>query len=350
MRAHSASKKQVIRITWQLYNKLHSLVSHCQPILPFEKNFANLAINIFHGPKASIFLKILQYIFLYPILIAISLLPFRVLYFLSDFIYFLGYKLFKYRVKMVTDNMTVSLPEKSENEIKSIVQQFYRNFFDITLESIKLLTISSKEIRTRMRKGDMQVLEDYKKQEESVILAIGHVGNWELGAAAYAIGNYPHVKGVYKPQTNQFFDELMIRIRTRFGGEVYPMDDTLDRMRENMGNQTAIGLLADHNPSSHTAYWHHFLGRETPVFTSVEMLARRFDFPVVYLRFIRLGRGRYEMNCEILAAKPKETKKHYITHTYFRMLEEDIYKQPDNYLWTHNRWKRKKEDLEKANK
>lgn len=244
--------------------------------------------------------------------------------------------------------MTISFPDKSQDEIHAIVQQFYHNFFDIALETIKLLTISKRQIRDRMIKGDMKVLEDYKKNGESVILAIGHFGNWELGAAAYAIGNYPHVKGVYKEQTNKFFDELMIRIRTRFGGEVYPMEDTLNRIRENMPNQTAIGLLADHNPSSHNAYWYHFLGRETPVFTSVEMLARRFDFPVVYLRFIRLGRGKYEMNCEILAAKPKETEKHYITHTYFRMLEEDIRNQPDNYLWTHNRWKRKKEDLAKA--
>jgi KDO2-lipid IV(A) lauroyltransferase len=195
--------------------------------------------------------------------------------------------------------------------------------------------------------GDMKALEDYKKEGKSVILAIGHVGNWELGAAAFAIGPYPHVKGVYKPVTNKFFDELMIRIRTRQGGGVYPMDDTLDRIRENMGNQTAIGLLADQNPSSHTAYWHHFLGRETPVFTSVEMLARRFDFPVVYLRFMRRNkRGYYEMNCEILANKPKETSKHEITHKYFRLIEQDIYMQPDNWFWTHNRWKRRKEDLQ----
>ena len=290
-------------------------------------------------------MKILQYIFLYPILIGISFLPFSVLYILSEFLYFLGFTLFGYRVKIVTSNIAKAFPDKSEKAVNAIVKKFYHNFFDITLESIKLLTISKQEIRSRMRKGDMKVLEDYKKKGESVILAIGHVGNWELGAAAYAIGNYPHVKGVYKQQTNKFFDELMIRIRTRFGGEVYEMEDTLNKMRENMGNQTAIGLLADHNPSSHNAYWHHFLGRETPVFASVEMLARRFDFPVVYLRFIRLGRGRYEMNCEMLAAKPKETDKHYITHAYFRMLEEDIHMQPANYLWTHNRWKRKKQDI-----
>jgi Kdo2-lipid IVA lauroyltransferase/acyltransferase len=249
---------------------------------------------------------------------------------------------------MVQENISLAFPDKSKDEINKIVKQFYRNFYDLIFETIKLLTISRDEIRKRMVRGDMNVLEYYKNQGKSVILAIGHVGNWELGAAAYAIGNYPHVKGVYKEQSNKFFDELMIHIRTRFGGEVYEMDQTLNKMRENMGNQTAIGLLADQNPSSHTAYWHHFLGRETPVFTSVEMLARRFDFPVVYLRFVRKGRGRYEMSCEILVDKPKESNKHQITHQYFRLVEQDIYAQPDNWFWTHNRWKRKKSDLEKT--
>ena len=257
--------------------------------------------------------------------------------------YLLGFKLFKYRVELATRNMALAFPEKSENEIKFIVRQFYHNFFDIVLETIKLLTISKSEVRRRMREGDMKALVDFKKQGKSVVLAIGHVGNWELGAAAYAIGDYPHVKGVYKVQSNKFFDDLMIRIRTRFGGGVYPMEETMERIRENMGNQTAIGLLADQSTPSKNAYWYKLLGRDTPVFTSIEMIARRFDFPVVYLSFNRLGRGMYEMNCKVLATAPRDTEKHEITHEYIRLLEQDIINQPDNWLWSHDRWKRKKE-------
>lgn len=247
----------------------------------------------------------------------------------------------------MTRNMTSAFPDKSEKEINSFVEQYYHNFFDIIFETIKLLTISKDEVRKRMSKGDMSTLENYKKAGKSVVLAIGHVGNWELGAAAYAIEDYPHVKGVYKVQSNKFFDDLMIRIRTRFGGGVYPMEDTMDRIRENMGNQTAIGLLADQYTPNRNARMHNFLGRETPVFTSVEMIARRFDFPVVYLRFMRLGRGMYQMSCETLADKPQETEKHYITRKYFRLIEQDIYEQPDNWLWTHDRWKTKEEDDKK---
>ena len=265
------------------------------------------------------------------------------LYVLSDMFYLLGFKLFKYRVELATRNIALAFPEKSENEVKLIVRQFYHNLFDIILETMKLLTISKSEVRRRMREGDMKALVDFKKQGKSVVLAIGHVGNWELGAAAYAIGDYPHVKGIYKVQSNKFFDNLMIRIRTRFGGGVYPMEETMERIRENMGNQTAIGLLADQNTANPNAYWYKLLGRDTPVFTSIEMIARRFDFPVVYLGFNRLGRGMYEMNCKVLAAAPRDTEKHEITHEYIRLLEQDIINQPDNWLWTHNRWKRKKD-------
>lgn len=249
---------------------------------------------------------------------------------------------------MVTKNMSSAFSDKSEIEISTYVQQFYHNFFDIVFETIKLLTISKKDVRKRMIKGDMATLEDYKKAGKSVVLAIGHVGNWELGAAAYAIEDYPHVKGVYKVQSNKFFDDLMIRIRTRFGGGVYSMEETMEKIRENMGNQTAIGLLADQYTPSRNARMLTFLGTETPVLTSIEMISRRFDFPVVYLRFMRLGRGRYEMSCEALADKPQETEKYEITRKYFRLLEQDIYEQPDNWLWTHDRWKIKEEDSRKV--
>lgn len=292
-------------------------------------------------------LNFLTSIILYPIFYGISILPFRILYIISDVFYLIGYKLFKYRVDLVAGNMSLALPDKTENEISTYVQQFYHNFFDIIFETIKLLTISKDEVRKRMTKGNMSSLENYRKEGKSVVLAIGHVGNWELGAAAYAIEDYPHVKGIYKVQSNKFFDDLMIRIRTRFGGGVYAMEKTMDRIRENMGNQTAIGLLADQYTPNRNAPMLNFLGRQTPVLTSVEMISRRFDFPVVYLRFMRLGRGMYQMSCETLADKPQETEKYYITHKYFRLVEQDIYEQPDNWLWTHDRWKIKEEDDKK---
>lgn len=282
------------------------------------------------------------YIFVAPVIYLISVLPFPILYLLSDIAYFLGFKLFKYRTDLVKKNMTTIFPEKSEEEIDQSIKKFYRNFFDIMFETVKLLVVSKKQIRSRMREGEMEILKKYNRENQSVFLAIGHIGNWELGAASYAIGDYPWVRGVYKPLSSKFFDNMMIRIRTRFGGEVYPMEETVERIRMDADNVVAVGLLADQSPAAHKAYWHRFMGIETPVFTSVEMLSKRFNYPVVYLKFDRLGRGRYEMNAELITDDPSSTGKFEITHKYFELLERDIRNQPDNWLWTHNRWKRVK--------
>ena len=243
---------------------------------------------------------------------------------------------------MVRTNLGLAFPHKTKEEIEIIMNEFYRNFFDIILETIKILTISKSETKKRMTKGNVSVLEKFYKQNKSIVLALGHFGNWELAATAYQIERFPHGKGIYKPVSNKFFDEFMIKIRTRFGGGVYAMDETVGKIRDNMSDLSAIGLIADQNPSNHNAYWYTLLGRDTPVFTSVETLARRFDFPVVYYKIDRLGRGRYQYNAELLHESPRDAEKFEITHKYFELIERDIKEQPSNWLWTHNRWKRKK--------
>lgn len=260
---------------------------------------------------------------------------------MSDIWYFFGYKLFGYRVSLVRKNLKLTFPDKRTVEIDEIIRKFYRNFFDLVFETLKVLTISQKQVVRRVELGDMKALENYRDKGQSVIISMGHFGNWELGAARFELADYPQLMAVYKPLSDPFFNSLMSRIRTRFGGDVYAMDDTLDRMREDRHKLTAVALLADQNPSSHNAYWYQLLGRKTPVFTGVELLARRFNYPVIYLRVNRLKRGRYQLNCEVLSDAPTETGKYKITHEYIHRIERDIRSRPEEWLWTHNRWKRK---------
>lgn len=288
--------------------------------------------------------NILSYIFIAPFIYLVSVLPFWVLYLMSDIWFFLGFKLLGYRVPLVRQNLQLTFPDKSTAEIEGIIRKFYRNFFDLVFETLKVLTVSKSQVRKRVVLGDMKALEKYRDNGQSVIISMGHFGNWELGAAGFELADYPQLMAVYKPLSNIFFDNLMSRIRTRFGGDVYAMEETLDRMREDKDKLTAVALLADQNPSSHNAYWYQFLGRKTPVFTGVELLARRFNYPVIYLRVDRLKRGHYQLNCEVLSDKPKDTAKYEITHEYIHRIERDIKARPEEWLWTHNRWKRKPED------
>jgi KDO2-lipid IV(A) lauroyltransferase len=283
------------------------------------------------------------YLFVYPLIYLISILPFGLLYILSDISYFIGFRLLGYRTSLVRENMERTFPEKSKEDINATIKNFYSYFFDLLFESVKALSISKKKVLERVELGDMKALEYYRDKKQSVIIATGHFGNWELGSARYTLMDYPQLMAVYKPLSNPFFDKMISRVRTRFGGDVYAMDDTLDRMREDKNKLTGVALLADQNPSSHNAYWYQLLGRETPVFTGVELLAKRFNYPVIYLRVDRLKRGKYELNCELLADKPTDTAKYEITHEYIHRIERDIRAKPEQWLWTHNRWKRKKD-------
>ena len=285
-------------------------------------------------------MTVFLYIVVFPLIILLAILPFRLLYFVSDFAYFVGYVLLRYRAAVVRKNLQIAFPEKTSQEIRRITRRFYRNFFDIILETLKLLVIPRSKLKALMIKGNMEILDEYYRDGQSVILASSHLGNWEYGSAAYALYYPETLKGVYKPLSNQFFNQLMYRIRDRFDVELFTINETLEKVRENINSQMAIGLLSDQNPSSSNAQWLPLFDMETPVYTGIELLARRFNLPVIYLRFDRLSRGKYVMNAELITADPSTSEKLAITKSYLLKLERDIRKNPENWLWTHNRWKR----------
>lgn len=269
-------------------------------------------------------------------------MPFRLLNLISDFTYLIVYKVFKYRVGVVNKNLKIVFPEKTESELEKIRNQFYRNFFDIMYETIKLLVLSPKKVMQKIVKGDTAVLDEMYKKKRSVIIASSHLGNWEYGSVSHEL-YFPGIsKGVYKPLSNKFFDQLMLRLRGRFGVEMWPIDLTLEKVRSNQDNHIAVGLLSDQNPSSHKALWLPFFGLETPVYTGLELIARRFDLAVVYVHWKRIGRGQYRIDSELITDRPQDEEKHFITKQYLSKLERDIKANPDNWLWTHNRWKRVK--------
>ena len=287
-------------------------------------------------------MTVLLYILVYPIIFLLAILPFRLVYVVSDVCYLVFYKLFGYRTAVVDKNLKIAFPEKSAQERYAIKQQFYRNFFDIIFETIKLLVISEAAVKRIIVKGRTEPMDELYSKKRSVIIASSHLGNWEYGSVSHEI-YYPGIsKGVYKPLKNQFFDQLMMRLRSRFKVDMWTIDETLDKVRQNLDRHIALGLLSDQNPSSHSAKWLPFFDLETPVYTGLELMAKRFDLAVVYVHWKRLGRGHYEINSELITERPKEESKFEITRTYLAKLERDIKENPDNWLWTHNRWKRVK--------
>jgi Kdo2-lipid IVA lauroyltransferase/acyltransferase len=277
-----------------------------------------------------------------PFLYLISILPFPVFYLFSDFIYFILYKVVGYRKKVVYSNLKNSFPNKSEKELKEIESKFYKYLCDLFLETLKTLTISKNEAikRCYLNDNSKKIFDELYAQKKSCILVMGHFGNWEWAGNTFSIINQQQLYVIYHPLSNIHFDKLMYNMRTRFGTKLYAMKDTMREMIRNKSEINATAFIADQTPSPENAYWTTFLNQDTPVFWGTEKIAQKLNYPIVYVTVNK--RGYYEINSEYLVNEPKLTQEGEISELHTRKLEQDILAQPEIWLWSHRRWKHKK--------
>lgn len=282
----------------------------------------------------------LAYYLALPFIYGIALLPFPLLYLVSDLLYLLIHHVLGYRRKVVMENLRNSFPEKSEAEIRAIAARFYQWFCDLTLETLKTLTISPAAVRGRVQFEGIELLREYARQGQSIILVLGHYGNWELAGARYSQEkDIPQLYVIYHPLQNKHFDRLLYHMRTRHGTKLYTMRETSKAMIRDKDLLTATAFIADQTPSPERAWWTTFLNQETPVFLGTESLARKLGQPVVYIHISRPRRGHYLMRAEPLVTLPGDTRDGEITEAHTRRLERDIREHPEIWLWTHRRWK-----------
>lgn len=285
------------------------------------------------------------YYFALPFIYLLSVLPFWLLYRVSDVLFVLIYYVVGYRKKVVFTNLRNSFPEKSEKEIKKIARKFYVHFCDLMLELPKALTISKKEMirRYQMNEHAITLFNTMVGQKKNFIVVMGHYGNWEWPAHSFSLMIKHQLYVVYHPLSNKHFDKLMHRIRSRFGARWIPMQDTLRAMIKNKPTLNATAFLADQTPPPDSAYWTKFLNQDTPVFRGVEKIARKLDYPVIFASVKKVKRGYYESYGEMLVENSADTKEGEISELHTRRLEREIIRDPEIWLWSHRRWKHKKE-------
>ena len=282
------------------------------------------------------FSALLYYVFLVPL----SLLPEGLLYAFSDFLYFIFYHVIGYRKKVVISNLKKSFPEKTDAEIKQITKKFYRHFCDIFLEGIKTFTASEKYITDRVKVIHGGLLENYYRQNRSVILATGHYANWEWPALAFIRHSSHHALGIYKPINNKFFDSKLQQTRSKFGLTLMAIREVGNYFEKHKSLPCSYGFIFDQSPSNpEKGHWVTFLNQDTVVLTGVERYARQYDFPVIYGKITKLKRGRYQIEYELVTDTPAQTQPGEITEAIMRINERLILGAPQFYLWTHRRWK-----------
>jgi len=285
-------------------------------------------------------MQLLVFIFVYPIIWMIAILPFKVVYVLSDFIFFLLYSVFGYRKKVVYKNLKLVFPEKSDKELKQIQRTFYGHLCDTFMEMIKTMNLSNEEVKKRYYVTNLEVLLEIEKTK-SILIVCSHYANWEWNVS---INNYVKSEGyaVYQKIKNRYFDNWIQSTRARFKTTLITQEETVRTVVKNVKENipSIYGMVSDQSPQAHRApYWTEFMGIKVPVFSGPESMARKMDLAVVFLKVVKVKRGYYEATFIPITTAGKSTNEHEITDKFLRLTEQQIRENPPYYLWTHRRWK-----------
>jgi KDO2-lipid IV(A) lauroyltransferase len=271
-------------------------------------------------------------------------MPFFMLYRVSDFLAFMLNHVIGYRKEVIMNNLRNSFPEKSEEELNKIRIEFNKSFSDQMLETLKMFTISKKDLGERLVYETPDEITKWIEEGRSVVTASGHYGNWEYPSGfPFKLPGFDQYNIIYAPLSNKFFDKKIIETRERFGCHMVAMRNTFREILRLPDSGQFYGFIFDQSPhKGMIKYDLQFLNQTTPVHLGTEQVAVKKNAVVIYVEVNRTKRGFYKVTTEILIDKPKETEKYEITNLLFERLEKSIIEKPSQWLWSHRRWKYKK--------
>ena len=286
-------------------------------------------------------MKFLEYISFRFLVACSRITPFFMVFFWADVFYFIIYYVAGYRKKVVIDNLRKSFPEKSDAEIKVLTKKFYHHLADVTLEAIKAMTISRKQIQKRYVVENVEIPNEYFDRGQSVLLLTSHYGNWEYGMLATDMAIKHQTVALYLPLTNKYSEKYGVTRRGRFGMKMVAVQQTKSVFDGSIGNGPfGVIMAADQSPSNvERAIWLDFLHHDTACIHGPEAYARKMNMPALYMKISKPRRGHYKLTFEKLIDNPQQYEQGEITKLYFSRLEKDILECPEFWLWSHRRWK-----------
>jgi Kdo2-lipid IVA lauroyltransferase/acyltransferase len=281
-----------------------------------------------------------MYYILYGLLYFISLLPFFIIYRISDFFFVLLYYVFGYRKKVVVQNIAIAFPEKTAGEHKKIARQFYRNLVDTFIETIKMLSMSDRQFSKRCT-TDMSAVNALVAKGHNIQIHAGHQMNWEYANWVVSRGLTLPWIGIYQPIGNKSFNKVFLKLRARYHTKLVSTREFKTAMPQLFKSQYVLGLAADQNTSPQTGYWMYFFSQPVPFIMGPDKGALKNNTAVVFTKSTILKRGHYHFEHVVVAESTENYKPGELTRLYRDFLETIIRQQPHNYLWTHRRWRHK---------
>ncbi|MDO4224867.1 MAG: lipid A biosynthesis acyltransferase [Bergeyella zoohelcum] len=288
--------------------------------------------------------------FIFYLLNIISRLPLKVLYLFSDLIYFLCYYVAGYRKKVVWENLKNAFPDKPDAELKQIRKDFYKNFSDYIVETLKAFTISSNELRVRVQHINQDLFQEAKAEGRNIILLAGHIFNWEWFNALATVLPQEKSFAVYKHINSPFWEEKIKGIRNRYGNQALEVKEISRHILSNPNDGNSIYMfVADQSPYvTNITYGLRFLNQLTPVFIGYDKIATKKDITFIYCDMKKVKRGFYQVNYYKIQPDGERFQPYEVVQKFHQLLEETIRKRPANWLWSHKRWKYKQVLIDKG--
>lgn len=289
-------------------------------------------------------MRFIIYLIIYPFLWCISILPFRLLYLFSDFTYLIIYYIIGYRKKTVRENLALALPHLTNQERLVIEKKSFQHLCDMFLEMIKTMSISNKEINKRFAFTNLEAYQKLEEQDKSIAMMLAHYASYEWVISMNSYVTY-NAFAIYKKIANPYFDKLVRKIRSRYKAELITTKETIPTIVTNNKNKllSIYGFASDQSPKITSAFhWQKFMGIEVPVHTGAEMLAKKYNMNVIFLKVKKVKRGYYQASFEVLSENASAVPNYEITDKFLKLVEQQIYEAPEYYLWTHKRWKHRR--------
>ena len=285
-------------------------------------------------------MQLLVFILVYPFLWLISILPHRLFYLFSDFVFFLVYHVIGYRKKVVRENLELVFPEKSKEEIYRIQKNFFKHMCDMFLEMVKTMNLSKEDIKKKYHIVNVELIQEIEK-EKSILIPCSHYANWEWNVS---LNLYVKAKGyaVYQKVANKYFDNMVRNFRSKWNTDLITTHETVKTVirNEKQGVKSIYGMVSDQSPMVvHAHYWDTFMGITVPIYNGTEVLARKLDLAVVFLKVSKVKRGYYRAEFIPITLSGKNTEPNEITKKFIELTEQQIKERPEHYLWSHKRWK-----------
>ncbi|HSP45920.1 MAG TPA: lipopolysaccharide heptosyltransferase II, partial [Chthoniobacterales bacterium] len=268
-----------------------------------------------------------------------SALPVRLLFNFGNFMGLLAWLVLpKYR-RLARRNLEIALQdEKSSREMRQIARRNFQWLAANLACSLKMVSMPPEKLTRYVEAENVDAIHDELRSGRPVVLLLSHIGSWEIAAQLVPhYAPYTRIGSPYQRLRNRYIDHDVRRSRVRTGAELFDRSEGFHKPMELLRSGGLLGIFADQHAGDH-GLWTPFFGRLASTSTLPGLLAKRTDATVMAAAVHTVGPARWRMVFTPRLDSPGDSVDS-IAWKANLIIEQQIRKAPEDWLWVHNRWK-----------